>query len=178
MMALVGDPEAQVEWSERTLAIATASTDPHARRWISSIENNLGWTLHDLGRYEEAQEHFVRALAANEERGEPERIRIAHWTVARGLRSLGRYEQALVIQQRHVEQGPEDPYVYEELAELLMKELDAKGVGVILEATHTCMTIRGVRKPGAVCTTSAMRGGFRDNPATRSELMALIYGGR
>jgi GTP cyclohydrolase I len=66
----------------------------------------------------------------------------------------------------------------EELADLLMNELDARGVAVILEATHTCMTIRGVRKPGAVCTTSAMRGGFRDNAATRSELMALIYGGR
>ena len=66
----------------------------------------------------------------------------------------------------------------EELADLLMKELDARGVGVILEATHTCMTIRGVRKPGSICTTSAMRGGFRDNQSTRTELMALIYGAR
>jgi GTP cyclohydrolase I len=40
------------------------------------------------------------------------------------------------------------------------------------------MTIRGVRKPDSVCTTSAMRGLFRDNSSTRSELMALIYGGR
>jgi tetratricopeptide (TPR) repeat protein len=119
MMAVVGDPPAQIEWSQRALGIATASTDPHTRRWISSVENNLGWTLHDLGRYEEAQEHFERALVANEERGDPERIRIAHWTVARGLRSLGRHEEALAIQQRLVEQGPEDPYVFEELAELL-----------------------------------------------------------
>jgi GTP cyclohydrolase I len=66
----------------------------------------------------------------------------------------------------------------EELADLLMGELDARGVGVILEATHTCMTIRGVRQPGTICTTSAMRGRFRDNPATRTELMALVYGGR
>jgi GTP cyclohydrolase I len=66
----------------------------------------------------------------------------------------------------------------EELADLLMTELDARGVGVILEATHTCMTIRGVRKPDSVCTTSAMRGLFRDNPSTRGELMALVYGGR
>ena len=51
----------------------------------------------------------------------------------------------------------------EELADLLMDELDARGVGVILEASHTCMTIRGVRKPDSVCTTSAMRGGFRTN---------------
>lgn len=66
----------------------------------------------------------------------------------------------------------------EELADLLMEELKPRGVGVILEATHTCMTIRGVRKPGGICTTSAMRGTFRENQATRNELMALIYGPR
>ncbi len=66
----------------------------------------------------------------------------------------------------------------EELADLLVEELGARGVAVILEATHTCMTIRGVRKPDSVCTTSAMRGGFRDNPSTRSELLALVYGPR
>ncbi len=66
----------------------------------------------------------------------------------------------------------------EELADLLMQELDARGVAVILEATHTCMTIRGVRKPNSVCTTSAMRGGFKDHQSTRAELMSLIYGPR
>jgi len=66
----------------------------------------------------------------------------------------------------------------EEIAELVMHELDARGVGVIIEATHTCMTIRGVRKPGSICITSAMRGGFQTNPATRMELMALITGNR
>ena len=66
----------------------------------------------------------------------------------------------------------------EQLADLLMAELDARGVGVILEATHTCMTIRGVRKPDAMCSTSAMRGTFRENQATRSEFLALIHGSR
>src|SRR5262245_22981187 len=65
-----------------------------------------------------------------------------------------------------------------ELAGLLMGELGARGVGVILEATHTCMSIRGVRKTGAVMTTSAMRGTFRSNPPSRTELMSLIYGPR
>src|SRR5436190_19194601 len=65
----------------------------------------------------------------------------------------------------------------EELADLLMDQLDARGVGVVLEAMHTCMTIRGVRKPGSITTTSAMRGGFKDNPATRTEFLALIHGG-
>jgi GTP cyclohydrolase IA len=68
--------------------------------------------------------------------------------------------------------------ITEELADLLVKELSPRGAAVILEASHTCMTIRGVRKPDSLCTTSAMRGVFRDNPSSRSELMALIYGGR
>jgi GTP cyclohydrolase I len=62
----------------------------------------------------------------------------------------------------------------EELADLIMSELEARGVGVILEASHTCMSVRGVRKPGAICTTSAMRGTFQSNHSTRTELMALI----
>jgi GTP cyclohydrolase I len=49
-------------------------------------------------------------------------------------------------------------------------------VAVIVEASHSCMTIRGVRKPGAMTITSSMRGGFLDNPATRAELMALVFG--
>jgi GTP cyclohydrolase I len=66
----------------------------------------------------------------------------------------------------------------EEIADLLMAELDARGVAVILEATHTCMSIRGVCKAGSITTTSAMRGSFRANPATRTELLALIHGAR
>jgi GTP cyclohydrolase I len=66
----------------------------------------------------------------------------------------------------------------EEVADLLMEELNPRGVGVVLEAEHTCMTIRGVRKPGSICTTSAMRGAFKDQQSTRAELMALLSGGR
>ena len=66
----------------------------------------------------------------------------------------------------------------EELADLIENALDARGVAVILEASHSCMTIRGVRKASSICTTSAMRGGFRPNSSTRSELMALVYGSR
>jgi GTP cyclohydrolase I len=65
-----------------------------------------------------------------------------------------------------------------EIAELLMSELDARGVAVIMEATHSCMTIRGVRKAEGVCITSAMLGAFRDRHATRAEVLALIHGGR
>ena len=64
----------------------------------------------------------------------------------------------------------------ETIANLLLEELNAKGVAVVVEATHSCMTIRGVRKPGSLCVTSAMKGLFRSNLSTRSEIMQLIYG--
>jgi GTP cyclohydrolase IA len=66
----------------------------------------------------------------------------------------------------------------EEIADLLMSELNARGVAVVLEAMHTCMAIRGIRKPTSLCTTSAMRGGFLSNQSSRAELMSLIYGSR
>lgn len=53
---------------------------------------------------------------------------------------------------------------------------EPRGVAVIMEATHTCMTIRGVRKPGSLVITSAVRGIFRENLATRTEMMNLIRG--
>lgn len=63
-----------------------------------------------------------------------------------------------------------------QIADLLNAELDAKGVVVILEATHTCMTIRGVRKPGSLTVTSAVRGLFKTNLSSRAEVMSLING--
>ena len=66
----------------------------------------------------------------------------------------------------------------ETIANLLEEELGAKGVAVVIEATHTCMTIRGVRKPGSLCVTSAMKGLFRKNASSRSEIMSLIYTSR
>src|SRR4051812_31600450 len=66
----------------------------------------------------------------------------------------------------------------ETIANLLVEELQAKGVAVVIEATHTCMTIRGIRKPGSLCVTSAMKGLFRSNLSSRSEVMNLIYGGK
>jgi len=66
----------------------------------------------------------------------------------------------------------------ETIADLLVEELHAKGVAVVIEAVHTCMTVRGVRKPGCMCVTSAMKGAFRSSPSTRAEIMTLIYGNR
>jgi GTP cyclohydrolase I len=66
----------------------------------------------------------------------------------------------------------------ETIADLLEQELNVKAVAVVIEASHSCMTIRGVRKPDSQCVTSAMRGLFRSNVSSRSEIMTLIYGRR
>ncbi|ANZ17112.1 GTP cyclohydrolase I FolE [Streptomyces noursei] len=60
-----------------------------------------------------------------------------------------------------------------QIAESLMQILEPRGVIVVIECEHMCMTMRGVRKPGAKTTTSAVRGQLRD-PATRAEAMSLI----
>jgi len=64
-----------------------------------------------------------------------------------------------------------------EVADAIMEVLRPDGCGVVVEAVHTCMTIRGVEKPGAVMVTSAMRGGFRQRPETRAEFMSFVHGG-
>ena len=64
-----------------------------------------------------------------------------------------------------------------EIAETIEKNLEPRGVLVVLEAEHLCMSMRGVRKPGTTTVTSAVRGLFRDDPRTRAEAMAFIHGG-
>jgi GTP cyclohydrolase IA len=64
-----------------------------------------------------------------------------------------------------------------QIADALMDELNPLGAACVVEATHTCMTIRGAQKPGAVMVTSALRGLFKENPASRAEILSLICGG-
>ena len=61
-----------------------------------------------------------------------------------------------------------------QIADAISRTLEPKGVLVVLEAEHLCMSMRGVKKPGTTTVTSAVRGLFRDNPATRYEAMRLI----
>lgn len=63
-----------------------------------------------------------------------------------------------------------------QIAGWLQRELDPKGVGVVLEAEHTCMSLRGVQKQGATTVTSALHGLVRDDPRTRQEFLALATG--
>ncbi len=65
-----------------------------------------------------------------------------------------------------------------QIADGLMSVLEPAGVIVVIEAEHLCMSMRGVRKPGAKTVTSAVRGSFRDNTGTRAEAMSLLVGRR
>lgn len=63
-----------------------------------------------------------------------------------------------------------------QIADLIDEQLQPRGVAVVLEAQHTCMIIRGVKKPGSVMITSALRGLCKTNDATRNEAMSLLKG--
>lgn len=63
-----------------------------------------------------------------------------------------------------------------QIADALMEKLDAHAVIVVIECEHLCMAMRGIRKPGATTTTSAVRGGFQKNAASRAEALSLIRG--
>lgn len=86
--------------------------------------------------------------------------------ISKLARILDKHARALQIQERLTAQ----------VADAIQDATDALGVAVIIEAEHTCMTLRGVRKPGAVTVTSALRGVFHDNPAARAEVLALCQG--
>ena len=87
-----------------------------------------------------------------------------------GLSKLARvaetFARRLQVQERLTQQ----------IAKSLFDKLEPVGVMVVIEAEHTCMTLRGVKKPGALTVTSAVLGGFRKDPRTRAEAMALIKG--
>jgi GTP cyclohydrolase IA len=101
----------------------------------------------------------------------------AHVAYLPGPRIIGLSKLARVVEE--VARRPQvQERMTEQIANLLVEELEVKGVAVIIEAEHTCMTIRGVRKPGSLCITSAMKGHFRTGSSTRAELMTLIYGDR
>ena len=87
-----------------------------------------------------------------------------------GLSKLARlvdsYAHRLQVQERMTTQ----------IADTIEKVLEPRGVLVVVEAEHLCMSMRGVRKPGTLTITSAVRGLFRDDPRTRSEAMEFIHG--
>jgi GTP cyclohydrolase I len=100
---------------------------------------------------------------------------VAHVAYLPGERILGLSKLARVV-----EHFSRDLQVQERLttqvANWLQQQLQPKGVGVVLQAEHLCMSLRGVQKPGAVTITSALHGLLRDDPRTREEFLSLTGG--
>ena len=124
MMAFVTTPAEQHQWNLKALALTERTLDARAKKWEVSLYNNIGWTHHDEAKYPEALAMFEKAQAAAEARGRPGPLRIARWTVARSLRSLGRYDEALA-RQVALRDDPDnastsDGYVFEEIGENLL----------------------------------------------------------
>jgi len=88
--------------------------------------------------------------------------------VSKLARIVDSFARRLQVQERLTEQ----------IADFMMTALQPKGIAVVLEAAHSCMTIRGIKKPGSVMVTSALRGTFRKDPRSRNEVISLIHSGK
>jgi tetratricopeptide (TPR) repeat protein len=134
MMAIAeADGAKKMEWNQKALALAEKSQDPKANAWLGSLYNNVAWTYHASEKFEEALALFKKAQAFRESKGQASSLRIAKWSVARALRSLKKYDEAVAIQTALKSEfetlGEKDPFVFEELGELnllLAKTDDSK----------------------------------------------------
>ena len=121
-------------------------------------------TLRDIDLETHCEHHMVPFLG---------KVHVAYLPNHRvvGISKLARvveiYARRLQIQEKHTVQ----------IANTIDRVLQPKGVAVVIEASHQCMTTRGVHKPGAVTVTSRMTGAFRRNSATRREFLTMIRPG-
>ena len=129
MLGIAAPAPEQLDWNLKALAAADAAAGARARGWRGSLLHNIGWTYHNRGDDDTALDYWQKALAVREATGTPSQIRVAKWTVARGLRALGRLDEAEAIQRalaNDVETtGAGDGYIYEELAEIALARNDA-----------------------------------------------------
>ncbi|MCB0725775.1 MAG: tetratricopeptide repeat protein [Ignavibacteriae bacterium] len=122
MMAIAENPEESLRWSDIAIGMIEKTSDERAKKWGGPLYNNTGWTYHDMGDYEKAMSYFEKSLSWHKERNTGEGERIARWTVARCLRSLGRASDALDMQMellKDIEQNNyrNDGFVFEEIGE-------------------------------------------------------------
>ncbi len=100
---------------------------------------------------------------------------VAHVAYLPGRRILGLSKLARVVE-LYARRLQVQERLTTEIADWLETRLQPRGVGVVIEAEHLCMTVRGVRAPGTRTTTSAVRGGIRDDARTRGEFLSLVHG--
>jgi tetratricopeptide (TPR) repeat protein len=121
MLAIIAPPDSSLDLNLRAIQLAESSEQEKARNWLGSLYNNTGWSYHDLGDFDSALDMFQKAEAARRSQGRVNEIRIAVWAVARALRSLRCFEEALskqlTLKEEYEAAGESDSYVCEEIGE-------------------------------------------------------------
>lgn len=122
MIAIAAPLDEQSRWHQLAMELAERSQDEKVRGWLASLYNNQGWTLFELGRFDEARVFQQKCLAWHEQHNNTAKAFIARWSLARLTRAQGLHEQALAdLKQLQVEMAeagePEDGYLFEELGE-------------------------------------------------------------
>lgn len=120
MLAIVSGPDEAIEWNNRAMQKAEASSNERAKNWLGSLYNNLGWAYFDKGNYDVALEIFQKGLNWQQERNRESEAQIAKWTIGRTYRAMGKIEDALRLQSELEKENKEDGYIYEELGECLL----------------------------------------------------------
>lgn len=122
MLAIAEEPDEALMWSDIAIGMIENTSDERAKKWAGPLYNNTGWTYHDKGDYDKAMSYFEKCLDWHTERKTGQGERIAKWTVARCLRSIGKTSDALDKQMallKEIEDNDyeNDGYVFEELGE-------------------------------------------------------------
>lgn len=154
--------EAAMRWLTRGYALSVADVVGDAV-FEENHENMI--LVRDIELYSLCEHHLLPFFG---------RAHVAYIPAGRiiGLSKLPRivevFARRLQVQERLTDQ----------VADALMEVLEPQGVGVVIEATHLCMAMRGVEKQNSRTVTSALRGGFRDDQKTRDEFLRLVHGVR
>ena len=142
MLGIVEPGRDGLEWNLRALGAARDSGDERAGNWQGSLYNNIGWTYHEIGEYEEALRYFRLGLEWQRTHDRPKETRIAQWTVGRCLRSLGRVDEALELQRENlaasVETSETDGYIEEEWGSVCSSKAMPKRRRRISHARTSC----------------------------------------
>ena len=159
--AIVDTPKRVAEMYEEILS--GTKLDPHKElRVIFEKDHDEIILLKDIPLYSICEHHLLPFMGKAHVAYIPEGNRVT------GLSKLARTVDILAKRLQVQERLTTD------IADVIMEKLRPKGVLVIIEAEHLCMSMRGVKKPGVLTVTSAVRGIFRENEKTRSEALALI----
>lgn len=159
---LLDTPARVVRSYEEFFAGYNADPKEHLGRTFSETEGyDEIVVLRDI-RFESHCEHHMVPIVGTAHVGYLPRRRVVG--ISKIARLVDTYSKRLQIQEKLTAQ----------IANTLDEVLEPRGVAVIIEGSHECMTTRGVHKPGAGMVTSRMLGAFRDDPATRREFLSLI----